>query len=66
MKRRFLASIVGGVFGICAAWPLQDVLGVSKALAFVACSIGGIVLACIGSLLFDVFAGTANPGTTPD
>jgi hypothetical protein len=66
MKRRVVASMVGGIVGICVAWPLQDVLGVSKAVAFSACCVAGIVLACIASLLFDVFAGPANSGTTPD
>ena len=66
MKRRLMASLAGGVLGICVAWPLQDVLGVSKTLAFISSSVGGNLLASIDSLLFDVFAGNAHSGTTPD
>jgi hypothetical protein len=66
MQRRLIASIVGGVVGICLALPLQGVLGVSETVAFIACSVGGMVLAYVASMLFDVFAGTAPPGTTPE
>jgi hypothetical protein len=57
MKRRLMASVAGGLVGIAAAYPLQGVLGVSTALAFIACPVVGILLACVASMLFDVFAG---------
>lgn len=66
MQRRLIASIVGGVVGICLALPLQDLLGVSKTLAFIACSLSGMALGYVASMLFDVFAGTTPPGTTPE
>ena len=64
MQRRLIASVVGGVIGLCLASPLQNALGVSTAVAFVAAALGGIALAWVASTLFDVFSGT--PGTPPE
>jgi CBS-domain-containing membrane protein len=66
MQRRLIASIAGGVLGMCLARPLEDALGVSATLAFLAAPLGGIALAYVGSLLFDVFAGVAPPGSAPE
>ena len=62
MQRRLIASIAGGIIGICLAARLQDALGVSATVAFIAAALGGIVLAYVASMLFDVFSGT--PGSS--
>jgi len=64
MQRRLIASIAGGVLGICLAPRLEGALGVSATLAFLGAPLGGIALACIASLLFDVFAGA--PGSSAE
>jgi len=46
------------------AMRFQDSLGVSETLAYVACTLGGMGVAYVASMLFDVFAGT-HSGTPP-
>ncbi len=60
MLKRFLSALVGGVIGIAGAWGFQDSLGSSPSLAYVACTLGGIGVGYVASMLFDVFAGTAS------
>jgi hypothetical protein len=66
MQRRLIASMAGGVLGLCLAPRIEDALGVSATLAFLAAPAGGIAVAWVASLLFDVFTGTAPPGSAPE
>ena len=66
MQRRLIASVVGGIIGLGLASRLQDVLGVSATLTYIAFAVAGIAVACVASMLFDVFAGSAPPGTTSE
>jgi hypothetical protein len=61
-----IASIAGGIIGICLATRLQDALGVSATVAFIAAGLGGIAVACVASILFDVFGGTTPPGSSQE
>ncbi len=45
---------------MAGAWGFQDSLGSSPSLAYVACTLGGIGVGYVASMLFDVFAGTAS------
>ena len=65
---KFLFLPVGAFRGSeRAGWNfLEDALGISATLAFLAAPLGGIALAWVASLLFDVFAGTAPPGSAPE
>jgi uncharacterized membrane protein len=58
MRKRFLVSIVGGIVGLALSSPLTDTLGMSQTLALVSCSIAGIVVGYVASILWEVFAGT--------
>ena len=62
MQRRLIVSIAGGINGICLATRLQDALGVTATLAFIAAAFIGIALGYVASMLFDVFGGT--PGSS--
>lgn len=64
MQRRLIASIAGGIIGLCLASRLQDAMGVSSTVAFIAAAVAGIALAYVASMLFDVFTGTAPPGSS--
>jgi hypothetical protein len=66
MQRRLIASIAGGVAGMCLASRLQGALGGSAILAYTAATLGGIALAYVASMLFDVFVGTVPPGSGGD
>jgi hypothetical protein len=66
MQRRLIASIAGGIIGICLASRLQDALGVSAIVALIAAAAGGIALAYVASMLFDVFSGTTPPGSSQE
>jgi uncharacterized membrane protein len=57
MRKRFLVSMVGGIIGLALSVPLTDTLGLSQTLALVTCSIAGIVIGYVASMLFEVFAG---------
>jgi uncharacterized membrane protein YuzA (DUF378 family) len=61
MQRRLIASIAGGIIGICLATRLQDALGVSATLAVIAAAFIGIALGYVASMLFDVFGDTPGP-----
>jgi len=56
--------MVGGIVGIALAWGFKDSLGVSASLAYLYCTLGGLGVGYVASMLFDVFAGTP-PGTPP-
>jgi hypothetical protein len=60
MLRRFLSALLGGMIGFAGAWGFQDSFGVSPALAYVACILGGMGVGYVASMLFDVFAGTPS------
>jgi hypothetical protein len=66
MHRRLIASAVGGIVGLGLAYRFQDDIGVSETVAYIGCAVVGMVLAWVASMLFDVFAGSAHSGTTPE
>jgi hypothetical protein len=66
MQRRLIASVVGGVTGICLASRLQEALDASATVAFIAATLGGIALGYVASMLFDVFAGAAPRDSAPE
>jgi hypothetical protein len=62
MRKRFLVSILGGIVGLALSVPLTDTLGVSQTLTLVSCSIAGIVVGYVASILWEVFAGNQHDG----
>jgi len=66
MQRRLIASLAGGIIGICLATRLQDALEIPATVAYIAAALGGIALAYVASMLFDVFAGSGPPGSSAD
>jgi hypothetical protein len=64
MLKRLLSAVVGGIIGVALAWRFQDALGLSETLAYGSCTLGGMGIGYVASMLFDVFAG-APPGTPP-
>ena len=60
MLRRLLSALVGGIIGMAGAWGFQDSLGISPAFAYVACTLGGMGVGYVASMLFDVFAGSLS------
>jgi len=66
MHRRFIASAVGGIIGLGLAYRFQDDIGVSQTVALIGCAAVGMALAWVASMLFDVFAGSAHSGNTPE
>jgi hypothetical protein len=60
MVKRLLSSMVGGLIGVVIAWHFQDALGTSPALAYGSCTVGGLGIGYVASMLFDVFAGSPS------
>ena len=65
MQTRILACLAGGLLGIVATSSMNSILGLSSlglspAVSMVVCSLIGVTIGYVASLLFDVFA--TNPG----
>ena len=60
MKARLIACLAGGIGGVAVASPLNSNLGLSPAVAYLACTAGGLALGYVASIFFDVF--TASTG----
>lgn len=62
MKIRLIASLAGGLLGFAVAGQINTSLGlgVTPTVAMIGCSLTGMAIGYVGSLLFDVFA--RNPG----
>jgi len=60
MKTRLIASLAGGLLGLMLAARINTGLGlgVSPTLALIGCSLAGLAIGYVASMLFDVF--TAN------
>ncbi len=61
MRTRLFASLGGGLLGLAVASPINASLDLPKALAFLGCSLAGLVVGYVGSMMFDVFAGQSGP-----
>jgi len=57
MRRRLLVCVTFGTFGLLAAIPISDRLGINLPLAFGASAIAGLVVGYVVSMLCDVFFG---------
>jgi hypothetical protein len=62
VRKRFIASIAGGLAGSFLAAPLNSSLGFPPWVAMAGCSFGGAALGYVVSMLFDVFAQNADEG----
>ena len=60
MQTRLLACLAGGLLGVVLAPTLNNSLGLSPTLAVIACSIAGVAVGYVVSILFDVFAGAGK------
>lgn len=61
MRKRLLVCLVFGVTGLATAMPIGDQLGLSMVQALIGCSLAGILLGYLVSVLLDIFAD--NSGT---
>jgi hypothetical protein len=57
MRNRLVGSAVGTLVGLSLTSIVNDHLGLSASAAFAVCGAAGLVVGCLGSLLFDVFFG---------
>jgi hypothetical protein len=55
MQTRLFACLAGGLLGVVLTSPINATLGLSPAIAFVSCSIAGIGIGYVASILVDVF-----------
>ncbi|HUA82294.1 MAG TPA: hypothetical protein VMB85_00425 [Bryobacteraceae bacterium] len=58
MKTRLIATLAGGLLGLALASQVNTSLdlGISPTLALAGCSLAGLAIGYVGSILFDVFA----------
>ncbi len=56
MQTRLFASLAGGLLGAAVASTVNASLELSPTLALIGCSVAGIALGYVVSMLFDVFA----------
>lgn len=56
MQIRLFASLAGGLLGAAVASTVNASLELSPTLALVGCSLTGVILGYVVSMLFDVFA----------
>jgi hypothetical protein len=56
MQTRLFASLAGGFLGVAVASTVKTSLDLSPAIALIGCSVAGIALGYVVSMLFDVFA----------
>ena len=59
MQTRLLACLAGGFLGIVVTSPINASLALSPTIALIGCSLIGVAVGYVTSLLFDVF--TASP-----
>jgi hypothetical protein len=55
MQTRLFACLAGGLLGVVLTSPINATLGLRPAIAFVGCSIAGIAVGYVASILVDVF-----------
>ena len=62
MKIRLVASLAGGILGLMVAARINTGLdlGVSPTLALIGCSMAGLAIGYVGSMLFDVFTASSS------
>lgn len=65
MQTRLLSCTAGGLLGVVFASPMKDVLGLTPGLALIACSLAGVAVGYVASILYDVFAGTGKDRPNP-
>jgi hypothetical protein len=65
VQTRLLACLAGGLLGAILTSTVSAGLGVSPLLGFIGCTVAGIALGCLVSILLDVFSG-ANEDANPD
>jgi ABC-type Fe3+-siderophore transport system permease subunit len=61
MQTRLLACISGGLFGVVAAYTVNERMTMSPIVTFTGCILAGIALGYFVSIMIDVF--TADTGT---
>jgi hypothetical protein len=59
VRTRLFASLAGGFLGVFIASPIGSSLDLSPPVALIGCSLSGMAVGYVASILFDVFA--ANP-----
>lgn len=60
MQTRLFACLAGGFLGIVVAVSIKDSLDLAPSVAFIGCSLAGMALGYVASLLFDVFAASSG------
>jgi hypothetical protein len=56
VQTRLLSCIAGGFLGVALTSPINSILGLPPALAWVACTCAGVAVGYVVSMLIDVFA----------
>ena len=57
MQTRLLACLAGGLLGAVLTSTVSSGLGLTPVLAFIGCSLAGIAVGYVASILLDIFAG---------
>jgi hypothetical protein len=60
VQTRLLACLAGGLLGVALTSTINESLGLSPTLAFVACSSAGVAIGYVVSILYDVFTGAGH------
>lgn len=60
MQTRILACGAGGLLGVVFASPLSGDLGLTPTLSVIACSVAGVGIGYVVSILYDVFTGAGK------
>jgi hypothetical protein len=60
LQTRILSCLAGGLLGVTFASTLNVRMGLTPTLAVFACSLAGVALGYLVSILYDVFAGTGK------
>jgi uncharacterized membrane protein YuzA (DUF378 family) len=60
VQTRLFASLAGGLLGVVVTFPINSSLGLNPALALVVCSLIGVAVGYVASILFDVFTASSE------
>lgn len=69
MQTRLLACLAGGLLGAILTSAVSTGLELNPILAFIGCSLAGIALGYLASILLDIFAGNfedVSPGASKE
>lgn len=65
MQTRLLACVAGGLVGAALASPINSLLALPPAAALIVCSLGGVAVGYVVSILIDVFGTDQDEADSP-